>query len=163
MKRMQKGFTLIELMIVVAIIGILAAVAIPQYQDYTVKAKLSKVTGVAAPIKTALALYNQEQGSFPTAGGAAMWTSIGLSVAPSPTTEVTALNWSGVDNVVKGTGNGPTAGTGLALTLGAIKATTVDGGTITMSPTTGSTDIQWANTCTGALTDAIAKKYFNCP
>ena len=79
MKRFLKGFTLIELMIVVAIIGILAAVAIPQYQDYTVKAKLSKVTGIAAPLKTALALYNQEQGGFPTT--AAPWALATLAVS----------------------------------------------------------------------------------
>jgi type IV pilus assembly protein PilA len=162
MKRMQKGFTLIELMIVVAIIGILAAVAIPQYQDYTVKAKLSKVTGVAAPIKTALALYNQEQGGFPTADGAATWTSIGLSTAPSATTEVSAINWTGTTNAAKTGGVGPAAGTGLQLTLQNIKAAGVNGGTITMSPTVGSTDIQWINTCGGALTDPIAIKYFGC-
>ena len=160
MNRMQKGFTLIELMIVVAIIGILAAVAIPQYQDYTVKAKLSKVMGVAQPIKTALALFNQENGAFPTT--AAPWTTIGLSVAPSNTTEVGTIAWTGTTNVSKGTGMGPTAGTGLALTLRAIKAVGIDGGTVTMSPTTGSTDIQWINTCASPLTDAIALKYFNC-
>ena len=162
MKQFLKGFTLIELMIVVAIIGILAAVAIPQYQDYTVKAKLSKVTGIAAPIKTALALFNQEQGAFPTADGLPTWQSIGLSTAPTTTEQVVAINWTGTDNVVKATGNGPTAGTGLQLTLGAIKATTIDTGLITMSPATGATAITWINTCTGALTDPIAIKYFNC-
>ena len=48
----QNGFTLIELMIVVAIIGILAAIAIPAYQDYTIRAKMSEVMGKASPPKT---------------------------------------------------------------------------------------------------------------
>lgn len=52
MKQVQQGFTLIELMIVVAIIGILAAVALPAYQDYTVRAKMSEVLGVLAAAKT---------------------------------------------------------------------------------------------------------------
>lgn len=58
--QMQKGFTLIELMIVVAIIGILAAIAIPAYQDYTLKAKFSEVNSVGMAYQTAVSVCIQE-------------------------------------------------------------------------------------------------------
>jgi len=60
MQKTQQGFTLIELMIVVAIIGILAAVAIPAYQDYTLKAKFSEVSSVAEAYQTAVSTCLQE-------------------------------------------------------------------------------------------------------
>ena len=64
-RSMQKGFTLIELMIVVAIIGILAAVALPAYQDYTVRAKTSEVVLAASGGKTAVAEAYQTLGHMP--------------------------------------------------------------------------------------------------
>ena len=62
MKRVQQGFTLIELMIVVAIIGILAAVALPAYQDYTIRAKVSEGLVLAGAIKTAITETHQAAG-----------------------------------------------------------------------------------------------------
>jgi len=61
----QKGFTLIELMIVVAIIGILAALAIPAYSDYTIKAKISEAASLTGAMKTAVEVYYSENGSLP--------------------------------------------------------------------------------------------------
>jgi type IV pilus assembly protein PilA len=163
MKKIQKGFTLIELMIVVAIIGILAAVAIPAYQDYVVKSKLAKITSTLDPIKLGLAMANQENGSFPvvsstvttaTAGSASvagdMWTSLGFTTLPSLPTEVSQM-------VVSSVAPGSTAT--IVLTLANVKAG-IDTTTITMSGTPTSTALQWTNVCTS--TDAVLKKYFTC-
>ena len=62
----QQGFTLIELMIVVAIIGILAAIAIPAYQDYTIRAQVSEGLNLAAGAKAAVTEYYQDRGTFPS-------------------------------------------------------------------------------------------------
>ena len=66
MKTIQKGFTLIELMIVVAIIGILAAIAIPAYQDYTIRAQITEGMNLAAGVKAGVAEYFQDTGTWPS-------------------------------------------------------------------------------------------------
>jgi len=78
MKNMQKGFTLIELMIVVAIIAILAAIAIPAYQDYLIRSQVSEGAVLADGAKTAMAEFYSNTGHFPTVNASA-----GLATAAS--------------------------------------------------------------------------------
>ena len=81
MKKIQRGFTLIELMIVVAIIGILAAIAIPAYQDYTLKSRISEAASLSGAAKTAVDVAFSESGSL--ALTPVSHTSLGLSPAGS--------------------------------------------------------------------------------
>src|SRR2546430_2071912 len=65
MKRLQQGFTLIELMIVVAIVGILAAIALPAYQDYVIRSKMSEGVAAAAACKTSVSEYGSTKNAWP--------------------------------------------------------------------------------------------------
>lgn len=73
MKQVQKGFTLIELMIVIAIVGILAAVALPAYQDYTVRAKLAEAVARGSEAKTSVTEWYSAKGVLPTGTGAGVF------------------------------------------------------------------------------------------
>src|ERR1044071_9450948 len=74
MKRVQQGFTLIELMIVVAIVGILAAIALPAYQDYVVRSKMSEPVAAIAACKTSVAEYLSTKSAMPGTANAGCQT-----------------------------------------------------------------------------------------
>ena len=85
MKRIQQGFTLIELMIVVAIVGILAAIALPAYQDYVIRSKMSEAVAAAAACKTSISEYVSTKTAWPadadTAGCSTLATTYVSSLA----------------------------------------------------------------------------------
>src|SRR5688572_6783045 len=105
MKRLQKGFTLIELMIVVAIIGILAAVALPAYQDYTIRAKVSELVLAAGNAKTTVT--ENIQSNATTAGANA-----GASISSSGKVSGGTVTTGGVITVQ---GNATTVGTAVTI------------------------------------------------
>jgi len=126
MKKVQQGFTLIELMIVVAIIGILAAIAIPAYQDYTIRAQVSEGLSLAGGAKAAVTEYYQDRGVMPADNATA-----GLPAAASITGDYVGNVAVGAGGVITVTYSGPDAHSQIA------------GDSITLTPATSAGSVNW--------------------
>lgn len=146
MKQVQQGFTLIELMIVVAIIGILAAVALPAYQDYTKKARYTEVINMSNSVKTAVEICIQESGgalaNCDTAGDTGVAAAATTAAENNQVTSVTV-----VDGVVTVT---PVAANGIIAT-----------DTYVLTPTVSANDqVNWTNsgaTPSGCIASNVCK------
>jgi len=125
-KKAQAGFTLIELMIVVAIIGILAAVAIPAYSDYTAKAKASNALSAVGPIKTAVAMCAQEAGEATNCNEAATPNPIPKFTETKEVKSMTVTGAGIIEITLKNIGKGS------------------DGTTVKFTPTVGTSAVTWA-------------------
>jgi len=130
----QKGFTLIELMIVVAIIGILAALAIPAYSDYTIKAKVAETAALSGAVKTAVELKWSESETLP---GDFSEADLDGSTFSSKYVSSLSLQTGGIISIII---------TGIN--------DTVNGTTVIYTPNTGQTNIVW-----GVGSSTVATKY----
>ncbi|MCD9124386.1 pilin [Luteimonas fraxinea] len=135
MKKMQKGFTLIELMIVVAIIAILAAIALPAYQDYVARSQVSEAMSLASGTKTAVTEYYADRGAFPTTNAMA-----GIAPAGSITGKYVATTEVGTAGAITSTFKA----------AGSVSAK-IATGTFTLTPSDTGGSIKWA--CGGSIAD----------
>lgn len=139
MKKVQQGFTLIELMIVVAIIGILAAVAIPAYQDYTIRAKMSEALLVGSGAKSSVSEFYVSEGSMPATEAAAGIDPTGTNYA---TPVVQQMNYARTS---------ATVGV-LTIDINALGGDTVAGDDFTLTGTGSNQGVQWV--CAAGTIDA---------
>jgi type IV pilus assembly protein PilA len=132
MKKMQQGFTLIELMIVVAIIGILAAIAIPAYQDYTARAQMSEAMSLGSGVRTSVTEAYQNGIDILAANHVAL----GLAVANTIEGKYVLSVRAGVEADTPGT---------IVATLrsAAPVVEAIQGATLTLSPITAGGSVQW--------------------
>ena len=145
-KHTQQGFTLIELMIVVAIIGILAAIAIPAYQDYTIKAKVSEGVSVSSPVRTAAGLACSDA-TWGTEAAALNNLTVGVDLAADTEYKgkyVTSVLLDGIN----------TTEADVIITYGAIGSQIVSGSTVTYTGTCGPGGTSWE-----IAGDGVAPKY----
>ncbi len=128
----QQGFTLIELMIVVAIIGILAAIAIPAYQDYTIRAQVSEGINLTAGAKAATTEYSMDTGRWPTDNSFA-----GLSVPGEIRGKYTSAVASALGVIT--------------VTYGGDAHALIQGATLVMTGVTNAGSVEWV--CTTGMAD----------
>jgi len=166
LNKMQKGFTLIELMIVVAIIGILAAIAIPAYQDYTIRAKVTEGLNLADSAKTAVAESWQSGGTTGLSAAASSWntsfaaTKYVSNIQVSLTTGVISISYSAAQIPQLGASNLLT----LTPNIVQVPLPTTLSGNIDWACASAANSTATAQSLTGIVAGTIATKYVpsNC-